>query len=117
MATDTTIRDAVDALTALKRALASSSGYDIDYLPREPVLKAKEALLALDQALIERRLSVTEVKGQVLNVMDEMKARLDDASIQKLLGEQAAELSSLFRSVHGRITRKDLKSVENRLFG
>ena len=113
----TIVRDAVEALTALNRAVASSSGYDIDYLPREAVSKAIGALKALDGALMEKRLSAMEVKGRVLNIMDEMKARLDDASIQKLLGAQAAELSSLFRSVHGRIAQKDSKSVESLLFG
>ena len=117
MTTQTVVRDAVDALTALKRALTSSSGYDIDYLPREPVVKAIEALTALSLALEEKRLSVMEVKGLVLNIMDEMKGLLDEASTQKLLGAQADELSTPFRSVHRRISQKDLKSVESRLFG
>jgi hypothetical protein len=110
------VREAVHALDELKQALASSSGYDIDYLPKGTVSKALEALSTLDRALTEERKPATEIKVQVLKAMDEIK--LDDAATQTMLGsQQAEEFLKIYRTIQTRLGHKDPKKVASTLFG
>ena len=113
------VGDVVDTLTVLERAITSSSNADFDYLPSETTMKAYNALRALDQVLLAGKEGARELKGRgsVLNVMDKIGPKLDDPSIQTMLGTMAVEFSGIFHTVHNSLTQKDPKKVEGTLFG
>lgn len=110
--------DAEKALSDLDRAFSSFSE-EVDYLPRETVIKANNALQSLNQMLITGAFPVKELRGRgsILNVMDKLGPKLDDPATQTMLGTQAVEFSGIFHSVHNRLAQKDPKKVESTLFG
>ena len=95
--------------------MESSSGYDVDYFPQNVVRTAISALTDLNKMLTPE--VIVQLKGRsILNVLDKIGSKIDDPSIQTMLGTSAVEFSGIFHTVHKQLAQKDPKKVEGTLF-
>lgn len=109
------VGEAERALVDLETKIESSSGYDVDYFPQSVVRTAIGALSALNKMLTPE--VIVQLKGRsILNVMAKIGSKIDDPSIQTMLGTSAVEFSGIFHTVHRQLVQKDPKKVEGTLF-
>ena len=109
------VGEAERALVDLENKMESSSGYDVDYFPQNVVRTAISALTDLNKMLTPE--VIVQLKGRsILNVLDKIGSKIDDPSIQTMLGTSAVEFSGIFHTVHKQLAQKDPKKVEGTLF-
>lgn len=106
-----------NSLAALDRAFRTAED-EVDYVPTETTLKAYNALAALNSALVTKKVDVSDLKGRssVLSAMERLAQKLDDPSVQTMLGTESVEFSGIFRQVLKVLKQKDPKKVESTLF-
>lgn len=95
------VEDAISTMTNLDKAISSSRGSEVEYLPTETTQKAYDALEKLKGMLKAGGEGAKELKGRgnVLDVMDKLGPKLDRVEIQTMLGTMAVELSGMLRAV------------------
>ena len=110
------LEDALRTLNLLDRALTSSRGSDVDYVPNETTQKVYNALENLNQALKTKE-GIKELRGRgnVLDIMARLDPKLDTPAVQTALGTMAVELSGVFRTVQNALQEEDInKEIEKK---
>ena len=107
------LEDALRTLNLLDRALTSSRGSDVDYVPNETTQKVYNALENLNQALKTKE-GIKELRGRgnVLDIMARLDPKLDTPAVQTALGTMAVELSGVFRTVQNALQEEDINKVK-----
>ncbi len=108
--------EATVALEGLFRSIASSTGYDVDYVPNETSRKAYEALLRVQQTIGKNSEVISEFtrRGVFKDVMDKLSPKLDSPSVQTALGTVAVELMGVFKNIQILFHEKDSRKISRK---
>lgn len=108
------LEETLSTLTNLDRAISSSRGSEVDFLPNVTTQKAYDALQKLNTMLAKGGEEAKELRGRgnVLDVMAKLGPKLDNPSVQTMLGALAVEFSNMLRTVQSVLKEKDTKKVE-----